>query len=117
MTSEQHRRVRELFEAAVDRDARRASIVGRRAGRRDPAVRDEILSLLDHHERAGAFLSEPIVERVPELLAEEAVLLPGTVLGAYTIIRRAGPRGHGTGVPRLTRASGARSPSRRWRPT
>ena len=61
----------------------------------DPAVRDEVLSLLDHHERAGAFLSEPIVERVPELLADEAVLLPGTVLGAYTIIRELGRGGMG----------------------
>ena len=95
MTSEQHRRVREVFEAAVDRDAlgRRSWAAGQAAD--DPAVRDEILSLLDHHERAGAFLSEPIVERVPELLADEAVLLPGTVLGAYTIVRELGRGGMG----------------------
>ena len=46
MTSEQNRRVRELFEAAVDCDAagRRSWAAGQAAD--DPAVRDEILSLL-----------------------------------------------------------------------
>jgi len=95
MTSEQHRRVREIFEAAVDRDAagRRSWAAGRAAD--DPAVRDEVLSLLDHHDRAGAFLSEPIVERVPDLLAEDTILTPGTTLGTYTVIRELGRGGMG----------------------
>jgi len=95
MTSEQHRRVREIFEAAVDRDAagRRSWAAGQAAD--DPAVRDEVLSLLDHHDRAGAFLSEPIVERVPDLLAEDTILTPGTTLGTYTVIRELGRGGMG----------------------
>jgi hypothetical protein len=55
MTTEQHQRVREIFEAALDHDAsQRAPWVARQAAD-DPAVRDEVISLLDHHGRAGNF--------------------------------------------------------------
>ena len=95
MTTEQHLRVREIFEAALDRDAsQRAPWVARQAAD-DPAVRDEVISLLDHHGRAGNFLTEPIVERVPDLLADEAVLAAGTALGAYTIVKELGRGGMG----------------------
>jgi predicted Ser/Thr protein kinase len=95
MTPEQHHRVRDIFEAALDRDVagRRSWAAGQAAD--DPAIRDEILSLLDHHERAGAFLSESVVERVPGLLADDAVLMPGATLGAYTIVRELGRGGMG----------------------
>ena len=69
MTPDQQRRVRDLFEAAFDRDpsAGVASWVAREAAD-DPVVRDEVLSLFEHHSRAGAFLSQPIVEQATDLL-------------------------------------------------
>jgi eukaryotic-like serine/threonine-protein kinase len=95
MTTDQRQRVREIFEAALDRDSsQRAEWVAQQAAD-DPAVRDEVISLLDHHGRAGSFLTEPIVERVPDLLADEAVLAPGTTLGAYTIVKELGRGGMG----------------------
>jgi predicted Ser/Thr protein kinase len=95
MTADQHQRVREIFEAALDRESReRAPWVARQAAD-DPAVRDEVLSLLDHHGRAGSFLTEPIVERVPDLLADEAVLAPGATLGGYAIVKELGRGGMG----------------------
>lgn len=95
MTAEQHQRVREIFEAALDRDSsERASWVARQAAG-DPAVLDEVISLLEHHGRAGNFLTEPIVERVPDLLADDAALAYGTTLGAYTIVKEIGRGGMG----------------------
>ena len=95
MTPEQHQRIREIFEASLDRDSgERASWVAREAAD-DPAVLDEIISLFDHHLRAGNFLTQPVVERVPDLLADDAALMPGTTLGAYTIVKELGRGGMG----------------------
>ncbi|HEY6894314.1 MAG TPA: serine/threonine-protein kinase, partial [Rhodanobacteraceae bacterium] len=94
MTSSQQRRVRELFEAAVDRDVADAHAwVGREAAD-DVAVRDEVWSLLEHHSRAGAFLTESILLTAPELL-DDPPLPSGTQIGAYTIVRELGRGGMG----------------------
>ena len=48
-----------------------------------------------HHSRAGAFLSQPIAEHVPDLLADDEPLAPGAKVGAYTIVRELGRGGMG----------------------
>ena len=94
MTPEQQRRVRDLFEAALDREA--VDIAGwLNAQTTDPSVRAEVLSLLDHQSRAGSFLAEPLVERMPELLVEDEAMMPGVVIGPYTIVRELGRGGMG----------------------
>src|SRR5204863_262309 len=67
----------------------------RHRGARDPAVRDEALSLLASHSRAGAFLERPIAESAPDLLADDEPLAAGTTIGAYTIVREIGRGGMG----------------------
>jgi predicted Ser/Thr protein kinase len=95
MTSQQRQRVRDLFEAALDRDAgARVAWAVEQAGS-DAAVRDEVVSLLNHHVRAGSFLDEPILDRLPGLLADDGVLAPGTIVGSYTIVRELGRGGMG----------------------
>jgi serine/threonine protein kinase len=95
MTIEQQHRIREIFEAALDIESgERGSWVARQTAG-DAAVRDEVISLLDHHRRAGNFLAAPVVERVPELLDEDAALVPGTTLGVYTIVKEVGRGGMG----------------------
>jgi serine/threonine protein kinase len=93
MTSEQWQRVRELFEAAVDAEPANLR-QWLQAESDDAEVRAEVESLLSHHSRAGSFLNEPVVESVPELLAdeggEEEALAPGTVIGQYTVVRELG---------------------------
>ena len=95
MTPEQRRRARDLFEAALERD--QAGLDGWLQAEvpHDPVVLAEVQSLLNHHSRAGAFLTEPLVEAAPHLLDETAPLQPGTVLGAYTIVRELGRGGMG----------------------
>jgi eukaryotic-like serine/threonine-protein kinase len=96
MDSAQRRRVRDLFEAALDREptADVHDWIAREAAD-DPIVRDEVQSLLTHHSRAGQFLSQPIADRVPDLLADDEPLPPGAKVGAYTIVRELGRGGMG----------------------
>jgi hypothetical protein len=82
MTAEQRRRVRDLFEAAVDRDATDIVAWVEREAADDSIVRAEVLSLVDHHSRAGAFLVQPIVEQAADLLADEEPLAPGSCIGS-----------------------------------
>jgi serine/threonine protein kinase len=95
VTPQQHRRARELFEAALEHEP--ADVVRWLADgvSEDPEVRAEVQSLLDHHSRAGSFLSQPIAEVAPHLLEEDRVLQPGTTLGTYTVIRELGRGGMG----------------------
>ena len=95
MTPEQLRRVRDLFEAAVDHAPASIGAWIARETADDPAVRAETLSLIDHHSRAGAFLSRPIVEQAVELLTEDEPLAPGASVGTYTIVREVGRGGMG----------------------
>ena len=82
-----------MFEAALDR-AGEAAWIAREAAD-DPVVRDEVLSLVEHHSRAGDFLSRPIVDEAPDLLSDEVPLAPGTSVGAYAIVREIGRGGMG----------------------
>ena len=95
MTTDQQRRVARLFEAALDLDPSRiASFVAAEAAD-DAAVRDEVLSLLASHSRAGAFLQQPIADAAPELFADDPALSPGTTVGPYAIVRELGRGGMG----------------------
>jgi serine/threonine protein kinase len=88
-------RVRDLFEAALERDPSQAIAWVAREAADDPEVRDEVVSLLENHLRAGEFLSQPVAEQLPDLLVEEEALAPGAVVGSYTIVRELGRGGMG----------------------
>ena len=95
MDAMQWQRVRTLFEEAIDRpsaDARQW--IGHEASD-DPEVAAEAMSLLEHHSRAGAFLANPIAERVADLFEEDTRFEPGSVIGSYTIVRELGRGGMG----------------------
>jgi hypothetical protein len=88
MTADRWRLVRDRFEEIVDL---RADEVGPwlREREADPAIRDEVASLLDHHSRAGSFLEAPAGD-LRELLGDEPTLTPGQRVGPYAIVREAG---------------------------
>jgi serine/threonine protein kinase len=95
MTPEQRRRARDLFEAALDREPADAIRWLDAVASDDSVVRQEVRSLLDHHSRAGAFLTQPLAEAAPHLLEDDRALEPGTTLGPYTIVREIGRGGMG----------------------
>jgi serine/threonine protein kinase len=95
MTAEQQRRVRDLFEAVLDRDPSDAPTWIASQAPDDPAVRDEVLSLLEHHSRAGGFLVDAITDRLPQLLGDDEPLAAGTIVGTYSIVRELGRGGMG----------------------
>jgi serine/threonine protein kinase len=95
MTPEQHRRARDLFEAALEHEPADLPRWLDQAAADDSVVRAEVRSLLDHHSRVGSFLAQPAAEAVPHLLEDEHTLAPGTVLGTYTVIRELGRGGMG----------------------
>ena len=96
MTAEQQQRVRELFEAALDRESGDAPIVGRRAGgRRSRGSRRGHRRCSSITRAPATSWPQPVVERVPDLLADDAALAPGTTLGAYTIVKELGRGGMG----------------------
>ncbi len=90
MTSAQWKQIRDVFEALLEQapaDPQRwlEEHVS------DLAVRREVASLLDNHSRAGSFMVDSIIERVPGLLAdEEAALDEGATVGHYRIERELG---------------------------
>jgi predicted Ser/Thr protein kinase len=95
MTPAQQRRVRDLFELALEHAPETAAGWIAREAADDEAVREEVLSLVQHHSRAGAFLCEPIVEQAADLLTEDTPFGPGTAVGSYRIIRELGRGGMG----------------------
>ena len=96
MTPADHwRRVRDLFEAALDQTPERLdSWLDREAGG-DQQIRADVRSLLDHHQRTGSFLADPVGNRMADLMGESRVLQPGDRLGSYTIVREVGRGGMG----------------------
>lgn len=95
MTPDQWRRVRSLFEAALDQDPAHAASWAAAQAADDDVVRAELLSLLTNHSRAGEFLSQPAAERLPDLMGDDEPLPAGAVVGSYTIVRQIGQGGMG----------------------
>lgn len=95
LTPEQFRRVRDLFEQALD--AQPADLGAWLSARvpDDPQVLREAAALLNVNPRAGSFLSDGVAARLPDLLAEDGALQPGAIVGAYTIEREIGRGGMG----------------------
>ena len=117
MTSEQRRRVRDLFEAALDRDPADVAPGSRAKPRTIRRCAPRSCRCVDHHSRAGAFLAAPIAEQAADLLADEDPLAPGARVGAYTIVRELGRGGMGRVYLASTRGWDGRWRSRRCRRT
>jgi serine/threonine protein kinase len=89
------RRVRDLFEAAVDQPPDSLDSWLERESGGDHQLRADVRSLIDHHRRTGSFLVEPLGDRMADLMAETRVLQAGDRVGAYTIVREVGRGGMG----------------------
>ena len=90
------RRVRDLFEAALEQPSGALESWLDRESGGDQQLRADVRSLLDHHQRTGSFLVEPVGNRMAELMGGDTrVLQPGDTLGPYTIVREVGRGGMG----------------------
>ncbi len=95
-TNDHWSRVRELFEQASELGPdEAAAFVEREAARDAASVRNEVLSLLRNHARAGEFLAQAVAEAIPELLESDEALAVGASIGSYTIVRELGRGGMG----------------------
>ena len=92
---ERRRRIEELCDAALDRDAgERAAFVADACGP-DEALRQEVEALLAHAQAAEGFLAVPIGEVAAHVLADERGVAPGSRLGAYEVLSLIGAGGMG----------------------
>ena len=96
MTPEQWHRVKEVFEAALERPPEeRSAFLGQACGD-DALLRTEVKSLLSSHELEKSFLETPAAALAAQsLLKEESAALVGKLLGHYQIIREIGRGGMG----------------------
>jgi hypothetical protein len=94
-TSERWQRVRELFERAFEEQPADVGAWLDGHGVDDWQIREEVLSLIEHHAGAGSFLDNPAGERLEEFIASDQPLEPGQVLGQYRIVRDIGGGGQG----------------------
>ncbi|HXJ91363.1 MAG TPA: protein kinase [Terriglobia bacterium] len=99
MEVERWERVKELFEAALERDEPERSPFLDQACSNDPDLRREVESLLSGDRKAGDFLQEPVGHISPAALANDALpstFTPGEIVsGRFEILRFIGRGGMG----------------------
>ena len=82
---ERWQRVRELFERAFEEKPADVPAWLDRNGIDDWQLREEVLSLIQHHAGAGSFLDNPAGQRLADFIANEHPLEPGQILGQYRL--------------------------------
>ncbi|HEY6120811.1 MAG TPA: protein kinase [Pyrinomonadaceae bacterium] len=96
MKSEQWHRVKEVFEAALDRAPEERSAFVGQACAGDELLHSEVESLLSSYEQEKSFLETPAAAMAAHsLVKEESAALVGQHLGHYQVIREIGRGGMG----------------------
>ena len=93
MTPERWIRVKEVFAAALEQEAARRASYVEEACVGDDELRTEVVSLLEAHETAGAFIEEEAAQRIGLTSAPPKKDWIGQRLGPYRIIDEAGRGG------------------------
>lgn len=88
-------RVRDLFERAFEEKPADLSAWLDRHGVDDWQVREEVQSLIQHHNDAGTFLDKAAGDRLEQFMTDQPPLEPGRVLGHYKIVREIAAGGQG----------------------
>ena len=91
------RRVRDVFELALNQPPERRQAFVAETCRGEPVIRDQAIALLASHEDAGTFMESPLVEVVGhDGPGERTEANVGTVIGSYVIESCIGNGGMGT---------------------
>jgi serine/threonine protein kinase len=88
------REINDLFHVVLDQPADARQTILAETEHRDPELAREVRSLLDTHERSGAFLNEPAWGVAADLLLDQSSLV-GRQLGAYRVVEEIGRGGMG----------------------
>ena len=87
MTSDRWRKVKKIFQAALDRAPEERSAFVAEACKGDDELRREVESLISSDGRSGAFLDAPAYQAVAEkIVNEKSELKPGQITGSYEIV-------------------------------
>ena len=95
MTPEQWQRVKEVFEAAVERDSSQRAAFLDEACAGDVALRREVESLIESYEKEENFMSLPAMAAAAKSLLDEQAELVGLMVGHYKIFAPIGAGGMG----------------------
>jgi eukaryotic-like serine/threonine-protein kinase len=95
MTPERWQKVKETFQAAIQRAPGERSAFLANACRGDETLRQEVESLLASHEKDGSFIDSPAYEAATELLKTDQELEAGQTIGHYEILSTLGRGGMG----------------------
>jgi serine/threonine protein kinase len=91
MQPERWRQIENLFIAALERDADQCAIFLDRACAGDEQLRDEVISLLAAHEKAGSFLGQPaLAPSAATKITDSARSLLGRRVSHYQVISALG---------------------------
>ena len=89
-------KVKELFDAALKLDSGQRPEFLERASGGNLELRREVESLIQSHEEADGFLSDPALEVAAGMVAKDTVQLEtGQVIGSYQILDSIGSGGMG----------------------
>jgi serine/threonine protein kinase len=88
-------RIRDLFHRALDLPAEERAAFVRRQTASEPAVREQVESLLHAHDEAGGFLSHAATTAAHDAVAQPPHYGPGTKLAAFEILGLLGAGGMG----------------------
>ena len=95
MNPSRWREIVDLFHAALEQDPAARDRLLSEVEARDPALAQEVRSLLRSHATAEGFLARPAWSVAPELLAEPHVSLVGRQIGSYRVTEEIGRGGMG----------------------
>jgi serine/threonine-protein kinase len=100
MNPQRWQRLRDIFERALDQSPMEAAAWVNAEAADDTELRQEILALLDSHQRVESFLSQPAVVPLDSMFVGDddpsnLALASGQQVGPYAIVREAGQGGMG----------------------
>src|SRR5688500_16899712 len=96
MTTEHWQQVKEIFHAALERDAAERPAFIAQACRDNESIRSQVDSLIAAHEKEGTFIDSPAYELAADWLVNEPVEpLIGRLIYHYRIVDRIAAGGMG----------------------
>jgi Tol biopolymer transport system component/serine/threonine protein kinase len=94
MTPQRWLQLKQIFQSALERNPAERSAFLRQACAGDPALRNEVESLISSHDQAGSSIEAMAMEAATEMLANDQAIVGGQI-GHYQVLNRIGRGGMG----------------------